>query len=161
MVSGLGVQSGAMRKEASGNDAAVVQNEQIAFAQEVREIAEHPVGVFTGLAIKGEHARAPTLWWRLLRNQFFGKFVVEIGNKHSGHSIDPSCASLGERTREHLYQHADEVQNAGIQDDAYYRHEVAQTIPRHSEHLNGPVKQDVIRICVAQNMNRDDEGKVN
>ena len=82
VVSGLSVQSCAVCEEARGDHAAVVQHEQIALAQTAPENPEHAVFVLTGRAVEGEHARTSTLCGRLLRNQLFGKFVVEIGNKH-------------------------------------------------------------------------------
>jgi hypothetical protein len=95
-MSGLGVESGTMREEARWDDAAVVEDENIAFVQEVGEVAEETVFEDASAAIELEHARSGSFRRRLLGYQFFGEFVIEIGDKHSGHFIEWPLEALSE-----------------------------------------------------------------
>ena len=81
----LRVESCTMREEARWNHAAVVEDKQIAFSEQFGKAMEHSVFIGSRAAIEHEHARSAPLRGWLLRNQFFGKFVVEIGDQHSGH----------------------------------------------------------------------------
>ncbi len=69
-------------EKSGGNNPAVVQNQQIAFAQMFGKFPEHAVGVLTRSPIERQHARAGSLDRWLLRNQLAGKIVVEIRDKH-------------------------------------------------------------------------------
>ena len=83
----LGVQPRASPKEPGGKNAAVVDHQKIATAEQVRQVGKFPIFKFTtfnliGLAKKMEHARSATVGQRLLGNQFFIQMEIKVGNQH-------------------------------------------------------------------------------
>lgn len=78
----LRVQSGTSGVEAGGDDAAVVENEQIAGTQDFGKIAEEVVTVFAGAAVEAEHAAGAAHGWRRLGDKFFGEIEIEVGYTH-------------------------------------------------------------------------------
>ena len=78
--SGFGV--GFASQKTGGDDAAIVEDEDVAFAEEVGEIAELAVAVFSGGAIELEHSCAGAFGKGLLGDEFFGEIEVEIGDEH-------------------------------------------------------------------------------
>lgn len=78
----LCAEAGAAREEARGDDAAVVEDEQIALVELRREVAEVGVGVVAGLAVDEEHAAVAAFGGRMLRDQFCGEMEIEIGDAH-------------------------------------------------------------------------------
>ena len=81
---GLGTKAGADGEEARGQDAGVVEDEEIAAAEMAGEIGEVVVGESTGAAIHPQHAAGAANLWRMLRDEFFGEFEVEVGDEHKG-----------------------------------------------------------------------------
>jgi hypothetical protein len=57
------METGASGVEARGDDAAVVEDEEIAGAENLGEIAEKVVAVFAGAAVEAEHAAGATNGW--------------------------------------------------------------------------------------------------
>ena len=76
----------ALRVEACGNDAAVVEDEEISRAQVFSKTREKIVAECACCAVHDEHAAGAALGWRLLRDQLFGQIVVEL--------FDALCASI-------------------------------------------------------------------
>ena len=75
----MGVETGAGGVKASGDDAAVVEDQEVARLQKMGEIAEKIVLVSAGGAVDREHAtRASNRRWGL-GDQLFGKVEIEIG----------------------------------------------------------------------------------
>ncbi len=70
----------APRKKARGNHAAVVEHQQIARLEQCRKLREAAVAECPGGAIQHHHAALAALGRRLLRNQFLGQVVIEIGD---------------------------------------------------------------------------------
>jgi len=64
--------------QAGGEDAAAVDDEQVARAEQVRQVAEPPVGGGAGQAVQNEEAGRGAVGHRLLRDQPGGKLVVEV-----------------------------------------------------------------------------------
>jgi hypothetical protein len=71
---------GSARVEARGDYAAVIEDEQVAFAQMPSKTRERIVLNGAGCAIHHQHAARAALGRWLLRNQFLGEFVVEVGD---------------------------------------------------------------------------------
>ena len=63
-------------------DAGVVENNEIAGAQQIREIAEEAIRVLATGSLKMQHAGAVAGCERLLGNEFFGEMKVEVGDQH-------------------------------------------------------------------------------
>jgi len=63
-------------------DAGVVENEQVAGLQELREMAEQAVGTAAGGSLQVEHAGTIASGKRFLGNEVVGKMEVEVGNQH-------------------------------------------------------------------------------
>lgn len=82
VMAGLGVESGALAVEARGDDAGVVEDEEVAGVKEGGKVAEVTVGEGSGGAIEGEHARGGAVGEGFLRDEFFGEFEIEIGDEH-------------------------------------------------------------------------------
>jgi hypothetical protein len=78
----LRVQARTGSVETSGNDATVVEDEQVARNENFREIAEEVIAVFTALAIESKHTAGAANRWRRLGNEFFGKIELEVGYAH-------------------------------------------------------------------------------
>ncbi len=68
--------------EACGDNAAVVENEQVAGVEQVRQIAEKVVTIFSGLTIEDEHTAGPTDRRRRLSDKVFGKIEMKVGYTH-------------------------------------------------------------------------------
>ncbi len=68
--------------ETSRNNAAVVEDQQIARMKQVRQIAEEVVAVFGGGAVEDEHAAGATDRRRRLGDEFFGEIEMEVGYTH-------------------------------------------------------------------------------
>jgi hypothetical protein len=85
----LRVQSPSMREQPRRNHAAVVEHQQIARPQHLREIAKQPILPLARSAVEREHPRPRALRRRLLRDQFFRKFEMEIRDQHSTSGLAP------------------------------------------------------------------------
>jgi len=83
---GLSASAFAATIEARWKNARVVENQQIAGPQQVREVAELAVDMTTG-SLKVKHAGAVSGGQGFLGNQVFGKMEVEVGNQHGGQII--------------------------------------------------------------------------
>ena len=81
VVLGVGA-AGAGGVEASGEDAGVVEDEEIAFAEMGGEVGEVLVGVGAGLAVEHEHAAGAADGGRSLGDEFFGEIEMEVGDAH-------------------------------------------------------------------------------
>ena len=79
----LRVQAGAGAEKTRGENAGVVQDEQIAGAEDAGEVGEVSVFVGAGGAIKVEHAAGAADVGRLLGDEVFGEIVVEVGDEHA------------------------------------------------------------------------------
>ena len=71
-----------MPEEARGQHARIVENQAIARAQERGEFAKMAVFERPRGAVENQHAGSVALGGRLLRDQFLGKLVIEIGELH-------------------------------------------------------------------------------
>jgi len=76
----------AMPEEATGKNAGVVEDEQVAGAQEPLEVCEHRVLDGASVAAQHQQPRPPALL-RFLRDQRLGKLEIEIGNLHDRKNI--------------------------------------------------------------------------
>lgn len=65
-----------------GKDASVIENNEIAGAQQVGKIAEEAIRVLTGGSLKTQHAGAVACGERFLRDEFFREMKVEVGDQH-------------------------------------------------------------------------------
>ena len=74
---------GAGGVEAGGDDAAVVEDQQVAGAEELGQIAKEIVVVFAGGAVEDEHAAGAADGRWGLRDQLFGEIEMEVGYAHS------------------------------------------------------------------------------
>lgn len=74
----LRVQAPAMSEEAGGQDAGVIQYEEVARPKEVREVPESGVVEGTGATIEVEHAGGGAIRQRLLGNQLLGEMKIEL-----------------------------------------------------------------------------------
>ncbi len=83
----------AARVEARGNDAAVVEDEQIAGAQVRAKAGEKVVVQAPVSAVHDQHAAGAALGGRLLRDQLFGQIVVEV-RRHGAPHFYPLEQSL-------------------------------------------------------------------
>jgi hypothetical protein len=63
-------------------DAGVVENEQVAGLQQLREVAEQAVGIAAAGSPEVEHAGTIASGKRFLGNEVVGKMEVEVGNQH-------------------------------------------------------------------------------
>src|SRR5262249_26039246 len=69
-------------EEARGKDAAVVDDQQVAGWKQRREVVKETVLVSAGIAMEVQHARTSAHRQRFLRNEFFRKMEVEVGDPH-------------------------------------------------------------------------------
>jgi hypothetical protein len=69
--------------EPGWKDAGVVENEQVAALQELREMAEQAVGTAAGGSLQVEHAGTIASGKGFLGNEVVGKMEVEVGNQHA------------------------------------------------------------------------------
>ena len=76
------MQAGAGGVETGGNDAAVVEDQQVARTQNLRQIAEELSSIRAGGAVKNQHAAGAANRRRGLGDQFFGKVEIEVGYTH-------------------------------------------------------------------------------
>ena len=74
--------AGARGIEAGGKDAGVVQDEEVAGAEEMGQVAEGVVVECSCRAVDAEHAAGAADGGRVLRNQLSGKVEVEVGDEH-------------------------------------------------------------------------------
>lgn len=79
---GLRLTAGAHGEEAGGEDAAVVEDEEIARAEVVGEVAEMVVGDGAGFAVEDEHAAGAADGGRGLCDEIFGEMEVEVSDAH-------------------------------------------------------------------------------
>ena len=77
---GLGAEAGAEAIKAGGENASVVQNDNIARAEEIGEIAEVAVEIFAGFALQVQHAGTVAGGKWLLGDEFFRQVEVEVGD---------------------------------------------------------------------------------
>jgi len=87
----------AVAVEPAGKNSGIVQHQTIAGLEKLREVAKHAVLPAPGPAIEHQHARPGAVPERLLRNQFFRQFVVEIRQPHSRTTVAekaPAAARL-------------------------------------------------------------------
>ena len=78
----LGSKTGAAPVKAGGKDARIVEDKEIAGAQEVGKFPELAVNEVAGCGGEMEKTRGGAIGQRLLGDQFFGKIVVKVGNEH-------------------------------------------------------------------------------
>ena len=69
-------------EEAGGNDAGVVQHDEISWGEVGGEIGEGFVLDESGLAMDHHHAGSAALGERLASDEFWGEVVIEIGREH-------------------------------------------------------------------------------
>jgi hypothetical protein len=74
-------------EEAGGEDAGVVEDEEVARTEEGGEIGEVAVGEGSGAAVECHHAAGAAHRGRVLRDEVFGKRVVEVGDEHGGEGL--------------------------------------------------------------------------
>ena len=79
---GLRARAGAGGEEARGQDAGVVENEEIAGLEELREVGEEVVAECSGGAVEDQHTAGAALGGRVLGDEFGGKIVMEVGDEH-------------------------------------------------------------------------------
>ena len=80
----LGVRAGAGGEEARGQDAGVVEDEEIAGLKELREVGEEVVAECAGGAVEDHHAAGAALGGRVLGDEFYRQVVMEVGDEHWG-----------------------------------------------------------------------------
>lgn len=78
----LGVQAGAGCVKARRDHAAVVEDEQVAGAENLGEVAKEVVAVFTGEPVQAEHSAGAADGRRRLGYKFFRKIEMEVGYTH-------------------------------------------------------------------------------
>ena len=88
--------AGARGVEAGGDNAAVVEDEQIARVEQVRQAAEEVIAIFSGLAIEDEHTAGPTDRGRRLGDKGFGKIEMKVGYTHCLILVRRRVAGLGQ-----------------------------------------------------------------
>ncbi len=78
----LGVEAGAGGVEARGENAGVVEDEEVSLVEMAGEVGEGLIRVGTGVAIHDEHAAgAADRGWGL-GDELFGEIEVEVGDAH-------------------------------------------------------------------------------
>ena len=70
--------AGAGGVEARGDDAAVVEDEEVAGLEDFGEIAEVIVLIVAGVAVEDEHAAGASDGWRGLGDEVFGEVEMEV-----------------------------------------------------------------------------------
>jgi hypothetical protein len=78
----LGGEASSGGEETCGDDAGIVEDEEVAGLEERWEIGEDAIGIRAGVAVESHHAAGAAHGWRLLRDEVFGKCVVEVGDEH-------------------------------------------------------------------------------
>ncbi len=78
----LRVQPSARGVEPRREDARVVEDEEVAGCEELRELGEEMVGECAGIAREREHAAGSACGRRMLRDELGRKIVVEVGDEH-------------------------------------------------------------------------------
>ena len=81
--------------QARRDDAAVVGHQEVAGAQVLQDIAELPVGKSPGRPLHDQEPRGVPWLYRGLRDQLWGKVVVEIGGSHGPSSPPGAGRSAG------------------------------------------------------------------
>ena len=82
--------------ETGGNDAAVVEDEQIAGVEQVAELRKMGICESAGGAIEHQHAARAALGGRLLRNQLRRQIEIEVGDEVSALlPLEQSSQALG------------------------------------------------------------------
>lgn len=79
---GLRARAFAAAVKTGRKDAGVVENNEIAGAQQIGEIAEQAISVLATGSLKMQHTRAIAGSERFLCNEFFGEMKVEVGDQH-------------------------------------------------------------------------------
>jgi hypothetical protein len=74
--------AGAGGVEASRDDSAVVEDQEVAGAEDLGEVAEVIVLILAGLAVEDEHAAGASDGWRGLGDEFFREVEMEVGYVH-------------------------------------------------------------------------------
>jgi hypothetical protein len=74
----LRLQSGTMSEETGGQNARVVQDQEVSRSQQVRELTESSVVECSRVAIQMQHPRGDTILQRLLGNQLLGEMKIEF-----------------------------------------------------------------------------------
>ena len=69
--------SGAMPKQARWKNSRVVQDQAVAWLEEVREIAEHPILPALLSPVQHEHAGTRAIGKRLLRDRLLRQVIIE------------------------------------------------------------------------------------
>ncbi len=72
----------AAAKEPGGEHARIVQHQAVVGMHIGGKIAKHAILPGAFRAVDHQHARAIAIWEGLLRDQFLGQVVIEIGNQH-------------------------------------------------------------------------------
>jgi hypothetical protein len=83
---GLRPRSSAPPVQPCGKDAGVVENDQIRGAKQFGKIVELPIvhaAALPGCTVQMQQARGRAVLKRHLRDQLFGKVVMEIGDQHA------------------------------------------------------------------------------
>ena len=70
--------------ETGGDDPAVVQDEQIAGIEQRWQVSKLAVFQLSGSAAEEEHTAGATMFWRLLRNELFRQFEIEVRDSKRG-----------------------------------------------------------------------------
>jgi hypothetical protein len=71
-------------EQARGNHARVVEHQEVAWRDELRQIAHLPIGQRPAGAVEGQQATRRSLGERLLGYEFGWEFVGEVGTAHGG-----------------------------------------------------------------------------
>jgi len=69
-------------EEARGKNPAVVHHQEIVGTQQLREVFELCLLEPPSVAVEAQHAGSAAVGKRFLRNQFFIKKKIEVGNQH-------------------------------------------------------------------------------
>ena len=82
-------EAGAGGEEARGEDAGVVEDEEVAGLEELREVGE-VVGLRRRRSARSsaEHAAGAADRGRVLRDEVFGEIEMEVGDEHGGKSVE-------------------------------------------------------------------------
>jgi hypothetical protein len=78
----LSVEADSGGEEARGEDAGVVEDEEVARAEVAVEVGEDVVGMGAGVAVEDEHAGCAADGGRGLGDEFCGEIEVEVGDAH-------------------------------------------------------------------------------
>jgi len=71
-----------LSKETGGNDAGVVEHEEIAWEEELGNVAEGSMLDLPGGAVDDHHAGCGTVGEWLAGDEFWREMVVEVGGEH-------------------------------------------------------------------------------